>query len=108
MCDYLKQKFPQTHASRRLSSRSAVDPCFVDGDPRIAFDPCYVNTIHEVSLDISESEDKKRQMKDRDSNSSLPSFERSFGGHVPVEDDEDVDDDARLPLRSVFHICSIV
>ena len=88
--------------SRRSSSRSAVDPCFVDGDSRIAFDPCYVNTIHEVSLDISESEDKKGQMKYRDSKSSLTSFERCFGGHVAVGDDEDVDDDARLPLRSVF------
>ena len=43
-----------------------------------------------------------RQMKDRDSNSSLTRFEQSVGGHVPVGNYEDVDDDARLPLRSVF------
>ena len=91
LCDYLKQDFPQIHVSRRLSSQSAIDPC-------------HVNTIHEVSLDISESEEKKRQMKDQDSNSALTRFEQSVGGHVPVRDDEDVDDDACLPPRSVFPI----
>ena len=71
----------QKHVSRRLSSH-------------IALNPRYVNTIHEVSLDISESEDKNRQMKE-DHNSSLTRFEQSCG---------DVDDDACLPLRSVFPI----
>ena len=77
--------------SRRLSSQSAIDPC-------------HVNTIHEVSLDMSESEEKKRQMKYQDSNSALTRFEKSFGGHVPVINDEDVDDDACLPPPSVFPI----
>ena len=88
----LKHDFPLIHVSRRLPKRvaSSID----------------VNTIHDVSLSISESEEKRqmRQMKDRDHNSSLPSFEHSFGGHVPVGKDDDVDDDARLPLRSVFPI----
>ena len=79
LCNYLKLEFPQKHVSRRLSSH-------------IALNPRYVNTIHEVSLDISESEDKSRQMKE-DHISSLTRFEQSSG---------DVDDDEWLPLRSVF------
>ena len=30
LCDQLKFDFPQVHVSRSLSSRGAVDPCFVD------------------------------------------------------------------------------
>ena len=89
--DDLRHEFPLIHVSRRLPKRvaSSID----------------VNIIHDVSLSISESEEKRqmRQMKDRDHNSSLLSFGQSFGGgHVPVGKDDDADDDARLPLRSVF------
>ena len=43
-------------------------------------------------------------MKDQDANSPLTRFEQSFGGHVPVGNDGDDDDDACLPPRSVFPI----
>ena len=58
--------------------------------------------ILEGALNISESEEKNRQMKDQDSNSALTRFDQSFDGHVPVGNDDDVDDDACLPPRSVF------
>ena len=41
-------------------------------------------------------------MKDQDANSPLTRFEQSFGGHVPVGNDGDDDDDACLPPRIVF------
>ena len=88
----LKHDFPLIHVSRRLPKR--VDISIHD------------NTIHDVALIISESEEK-RQMKDRDHNSSLPSLEHCFGGQLPVGKDDDVDDDARLPLWSVFLSISI-
>ena len=43
-------------------------------------------------------------MKYQDSNSALTRFDQSFGGHVPVGNDGDDDDDACLPPRSVFPI----
>ena len=43
-------------------------------------------------------------MKDQDSNSALTRIDQSVGGHVPVGNDGDDDDDAYLPPRSVFHI----
>ena len=94
LCNDLKHAFPLIHVSRRLSQRvaSSID----------------VDIVHEVALNISESEEKNRQMKDQDSNSALTRFDQSFGGHVPVGNDDDVDDDACLPPRSVFLFLEIV
>ena len=61
----------------------------------------------QAASNISESEEKKRKMKDQDSNRASTRFEQSSGGHVPVGDDEDVDDEACLPPRSVFPISLI-
>ena len=57
----------------------------------------------------TESEEKDRQMKDhtQDANGPFTRFEQSFGGHVPVGDDEydgDDDDGACSPPRSLFPI----
>ena len=41
-------------------------------------------------------------MKEQDANIPLTRFEQSFGGHVPVGDDGDDDDDSCSPPRSVF------
>ena len=91
LCNDFQHEFPLIHVSRRLSSR-------------VALDSCYVDIVHEDALSISESEEKKRQMKHQDSNSALSRFDSSFGGHVPAGNDDDVDDDACLPLRRVFPI----
>ena len=88
LCNDLKHELPLIYVSRRLSSR-------------VALDPRYVDIVHEGALNISESEEKNRQMKDQDSNSALTRFDQSLGGHVPVGNDDDDDDDACLPPRSV-------
>ena len=88
LCNDLKHEFPLIHVSRRLPQRvaSSID----------------VDIVHEVVSNILESEEKNRQMKYQDSNSALTGFDQSVGGHVPVGNDGDDDDDACLPPRSVF------
>ena len=91
LCNDFKHEFPLIHVSRRLSSR-------------VALDPCYVDIVHEGALNTSESEKKSRQMTDQYSNSALTRFDQSFGGHVFVGNYDDVDGDVCLPLRFVFPI----
>ena len=94
LCDQLKFDVPQVHVSRRLSSRGAVDPCFVDVQLK--------SHVQTAELKIPEHEnigDEKKHVRSEEENRC-----RDDDVCLGSGSGDEGDDHACVPLRSCLFI----
>ena len=99
LCNEFRHAFPQVHVSRRLSRKVHTCASAVDVD---------IGDYKKQIFVRSEDDEGNRQMLKcegtADKDRCIDDDVRCVGGHVPLGDDGDDDDDACLRSRSVFHI----